>query len=89
MLSGITVICACCIGSDYIPVGVRPESGESSNLRWNAGNISLTNDHFNVNITSDNIPEPVEVFEVVLVCEINCFPARKVYSVTIIDDLGG
>ena len=41
-----------------------------------------------MNIIVDDIPEPVEVFEVVLECEMNCFLPQEVYTITIIDDLG-
>ena len=54
---------------------------------WNK-NSSLPIEKFVVNIVSDEIPEPVEVFNVVLECEINCFLPQEVYSVTIVDDLG-
>ena len=75
------------IGHDYIPAGVRPDSGNSSNLRW-SGNNTSPDEEFSVNIIVDDIPEPVEVFEVVLECEMNCFLPQEVYTITIIDNLG-
>ena len=74
-------------GYDYVQTGVRPDSGNSSNLRW-SGNNTSPDEEFLVNIIVDDIPEPVEVIEVVLVCEMNCYLTQEIYTITIIDDLG-
>ena len=75
------------LGHDYTPAGCEPDSGNSSNLRWSGSNTS-PDEEFLVNITVDDFPEPVEVIEVVLECEMNCFILQEIYTITIIDDLG-
>ena len=74
-------------GSGYTPTGVKPDFGGRSNLRW-SGNSSLPNEKFSINITVNDIPEPVEKFEVVLECEMNCYLPQNKYTITIVDDLG-
>ena len=41
-----------------------------------------------MNIIADDAPEPIEVIEVVLVCEMNCFLPQEVYTIMIADPLG-
>ena len=51
-----------------------------------SGNNSLSQERFSVSITADGKQEPPEVFEVVLVCEMNCFLPQEVYTITIVND---
>ena len=81
-------LCYYITGSDYNFAGTRP--GEfSSNLRFyrirNTPSIL-----FMVPILDDDIPEPVEVIHVQVVCENNenCYSPRSFYTITIIDDQG-
>ncbi len=75
-------------GEDYNSTGLLRGSG-NSNLEWRTGN-SVPNVRFIVPIIDDDIPEPVEVLEIVVECENNgnCYLPRQVYTITIIDDQG-
>lgn len=75
-------------GSDYTTTGLRPGDG-NSNLRWRR-DAKFPNNQFTVSIKVDNIPEPVEVVEVIVACDgnENCYLPRTRYSITIIDDEG-
>ncbi len=87
-------------GSDYEPPERRNNEGpdEFGNLRWRAATEEeqlqrterFSNRRFMVTILDDDIPEPVEVVEVVVQCIPleNCYLPRTVYTVTIIDDQG-
>ncbi len=87
-------------GSDYEPPERRTNEGpdQFGNLRWRAateeqklqGTERFPNRRFMVTILDDDIPEPVEVVEVVVQCVLleNCYLPRTVYTITIIDDQG-
>ncbi len=78
-------------GSDYLPPVRMYNDGpdQFGNLRWRAGN-TFPNRPFMVRIVNDDIPEPVEVMEVIVQCIAteNCYLPRSVYTITIIDDEG-
>ena len=73
---------------DYIFVGARPGDG-ISNLQWEKDEVT-PNSTFTVTILDDDVPEPVEVIEVQVVCENNenCYSPISVYTITIFDDQG-
>ena len=75
-------------GEDYHLTGFCRGTG-NSNLEWRPGN-SAPNVRFIVPIIDDDIPEPVEVLEIVVECEDNenCYLPRRTYTITIIDDQG-
>ena len=83
-------LCYFTVGSDYTAVGVNPDSGGNSNLRYRRDR-DTPNIPFTVDILGDNVPEPVEVVQVQLRCEDgeNCYSPRSFYTITIIDDEGG
>ncbi len=62
-----------------------PRYTGDSNLRWRAGN-SAPNNRFIVPIIDDDIPEPVEVLEIVVECEDkgNCYLPCTTSTYTII-----
>ena len=77
-------------GEDYGSTGLLPGTpGNCSKLEWRAGNSTLNN-CFLVPIIDDDIPEPIEVFEIFVECEANgnCYLPRQQYTITIIDDQG-
>ncbi|XP_064386944.1 uncharacterized protein LOC135335380 isoform X3 [Halichondria panicea] len=73
-------------GEDYNSTGLFRGTG-NNNLEWRIGN-SAPNVLFIVPIIDDDIPEPVEVLEIVVECEDNgnCYLPRRSYTITIIDD---
>ncbi|XP_064385904.1 uncharacterized protein LOC135334578 isoform X3 [Halichondria panicea] len=73
-------------GKDFNSTGLFRGTG-NSNLEWRIGN-SAPNVQFIVPIIDDDIPEPVEVLEIVVECEDygNCYLPRRSYTITIIDD---
>ncbi len=75
-------------GKDFNSTGLFRGTG-NSNLEWRIGN-SAPNVQFIVPIIDDDIPEPVEVLEIVVECEDygNCYLPRRSYTITIIDDQG-
>ena len=71
-------------------VGVRPGGG-NSNLRFRRDR-NTPNSPFMMTILDDDVPEPVEVIQVQVMCEDeeNCYCPRSFYTITIIDnDQGG
>ncbi len=73
----------------FLLTGEDYNSPGNSNLEWRIGN-SVPNVRFIVPIIDDNIPEEVEVLEIVVDCEDNgnCYLPRQIYTITIIDDQG-
>ena len=76
-------------GNDYTAAGVRPDSGVNSNLRFKRDRNTPIR-AFTVTILDDDTPEPVEVIQVQVRCEVerNCYSPRSFYTITIIDDQG-
>ena len=78
-------------GSDYSPPPRQPNDrlDQNGNLRWRAEE-TFPNRAYEVSILDDDIPEPVEVVEVMVQCVRveNCYLPRSVYTITIIDDQG-
>ncbi len=78
-------------GSDYTAPPLRNNGGRyrNGNLRWRVGSITPNNPYV-VTILDDDIPEPVEVVEVIVQCVAreNCYLPRARYTITIIDDQG-
>ena len=70
----------------FLLTGEDYNSPGNSNLEWRIGN-SVPNVRFIVPIIDDNIPEEVEVLEIVVDCG-NCYLPRQIYTITIIDDQG-
>ncbi len=76
-------------GEDYKSTDLLRGTDNSAILEWRPGN-SVPNVRFIVPIIDDDIPEPVEVLEIVVECEDNgnCYLPRRSYTITIIDDQG-
>ena len=78
-------------GSDYNDPQPQNNGGptENGNLRWRAGD-TLPRVPYVVTILDDDIPEPVEMVEVMVQCVAreNCYLPRTRYTITIIDDQG-
>ncbi|XP_064385961.1 uncharacterized protein LOC135334617 isoform X2 [Halichondria panicea] len=74
-------------GEDYKSTDLLRGTDNSAILEWRPGN-SVPNVRFIVPIIDDDIPEPVEVLEIVVECEDNgnCYLPRRSYTITIIDD---
>ncbi len=81
------------VGSDYADPPPQNNGGldDQGNLRWRIINSpTLPNVPYVVTILDDDIPEPVEVVEVIVQCVAreNCYLPRTRYTITIIDDQG-
>ena len=78
-------------GSDYSDPPPQRNGGleQNGNLRWGRGAMT-PNTPYVVTILDDDIPEPVEVVEVIVQCVAgeNCYLPRTRYTITIIDDQG-
>ena len=79
-------------GSDYTAPPPQRNGGldQNGNLRWGRDGATLPNVAYEVTILNDDIPEPVEVVEVMVQCVAteNCYLPRTRYTITIIDDQG-
>ena len=79
-------------GSDYNDPPPQNNGGldQNGNLRWGRGAILFPDVPYVVTILGDDIPEPVEVVEVIVQCVAmeNCYLPRTRYTITIIDDQG-
>ncbi len=78
----------CCIRHNFL-LAEKDFYSTGNNLEWRPGN-SVPFNRFLVPIIDDDIPEPVEVLEIVVKCEDkgNCYLPRQTYTITIIDDQG-
>ncbi|XP_064387691.1 uncharacterized protein LOC135335916 [Halichondria panicea] len=78
--------------SDYTAPPSQRNGGldQNGNLRWGRDGSTLPNVAYEVTILDDDIPEPVEVVEVMVQCVAieNCYLPRARYTITIIDDQG-